>query len=117
MSSLFSRYLPLVLACIAGGLVSDPTAAWAAPAGSNLGVLLEAAGGKMLGLYDGVRFVRIDASDGTRITVTINCEQQLWRVARIEPSNGRADFRDDPFQSAAGIGRSSWCTSPVRTME
>ena len=116
MTSLFSR-LPLVLTAIAGCLVSHPAAALAAPAGSNLGVLLQAAGGQPLGLYDGVRFVRINATDGTSITVTINCEQELWRVARIEPRTGRADFRDDRFQSAAGIGRSRWCTSPVRTME
>jgi hypothetical protein len=99
------------------GLVSIPAAVRAAPVGSNLAVLLQAAGGKMLGLYDGVRFVRINARDGTLITITINCEQELWRVARIEPTSGRADFRDDPFQSAAGISRSSWCTNPVRTME
>ncbi len=117
MTSLFSRRLPLLLTAIAGCLVSHPAAAWAAPAGSNLAVLLQAAGGQPLGLYDGVRFVRINASDGTRITVTINCEQELWRVARIEPRTGRADFRDDRFQSAAGIGRSRWCTTPVRTME
>ena len=111
MTSLFSR-LPLVLTAIAGCLVSHPAAALAAPAGSNLGVLLQAAGGQPLGLYDGVRFVRINATDGT-----INCEQELWRVARIEPRTGRAAFRDDRFQSAAGIGRSRWCTTPVRTME
>ncbi|MCP9823985.1 hypothetical protein [Synechococcus sp. EJ6-Ellesmere] len=117
MTRLLSRHLPLLLTAIAGCLVSHPAAAWASPAGSNLAVLLQAAGGQPLGLYDGVRFVRINATDGTRITVTINCEQELWRVARIEPRTGRADFRDDLFQSAAGIGRSRWCTTPVRTME
>ena len=117
MTSLFFGRFPLLLTAIVGGLVSHPPAAWAAPADSNLAVLLQAAGGQPLGLYDGVRFVRIDASDGTRITVTINCEQERWRVARIEPRTGRADFRDDRFESAAGIGRSRWCTTPVRTME
>ena len=61
--------------------------------------------------------MRINASDGTRIIVTINCEQDLWRVAPIEPRTGRADFRDDRFQSAACIGRSRWRTSSVRAME
>jgi hypothetical protein len=42
MTSLFSR-LPLVLTAIAGCLVSHPAAALAAPAGSNLAVLLQAA--------------------------------------------------------------------------
>jgi hypothetical protein len=117
MTSLLPRRLPLLLTAIAGCLISNPAGAFAAQVGSNLAVLLQAAGGEMLGLYDGVRFVRIDTTDGTRIIVTINCEKELWRVARIEPRTGRADFRDDPFQSAAGIGRSRWCTTAVRTME
>lgn len=58
------------------------------PGSNNVAVLLQAAGGKMLGLYDGVLFVRINATDGTRITVMINCERELWRVARIEPRTG-----------------------------
>jgi hypothetical protein len=114
---LISRYLPQVLATIGGGLVSNPAAVPAAPFSSNLAVLLQAVGGKMLGLYDGGSFMRINDTDATRITVTINCERKLRRVARNEPRTGRADVRDDPFQSAAGIGRSSWCTNPARTME
>ena len=43
MTSLFSRRLPLLLTAIAGCLVSHPAAALAAPAGSNLAVLLQAA--------------------------------------------------------------------------
>lgn len=43
-----------------------------------------------LGCDPGVRFVRINASEGTRITRTITCEQELWRVARIEPGTCRA---------------------------
>jgi hypothetical protein len=90
--------------------ITCPAASLAVPVGSNLAVLLQALKAEPLGLYDGVRFVRIDTQDGSRITVTINCEQQRWRVARLEPRDGRTDCRDnpfDPFESAPGIGRST----------
>ena len=87
------------------------------PSGSNLAVLLEALGGERLGLYDGLRFVRLQGPDGTRVTVTIQCEQEQWRVLRVERPGHRPDFRDDPFQPAAGIAESRLCTEPVRTME
>lgn len=92
-------------------------AAPAAQAGSNLAVLLQSGEARLIGLYDGVRFVQLKTHNGATVTVTIQCETQRWRVARIEPKQGRTDFRDDPFESAPGIGQSSWCTQPVRTME
>lgn len=88
-----------------------------AQAGSNLAVLLQSGEARLIGLYDGVRFVQLKTHNGATVTVTIQCETQRWRVARIEPKQGRTDFRDDPFESAPGIGQSSWCTQPVRTME
>ena len=93
------------------------SAAPAAQADSNLAILLQASDARLIGLYDGVRFVQVKTHNGTRVTVTLQCETQRWRVARIEPKNGRADFRDDAFESAPGIGRSNWCTQPVRTLE
>ena len=90
------------------------------PSGSNLAVLLEALGGERLGLYDGLRFVRLQGPDGTQVTVTIRCEREEWRVLRVERRDrpiSRADFRYDPFQPAAGIAASRLCTEPVRTME
>ena len=47
MFSVFSRYLPRVLAAITSGFVSNQTAVWAAPTGSNLAVLLQTAGSQM----------------------------------------------------------------------
>jgi hypothetical protein len=115
------RCLSLLLAGVAGGLIAGPLtrplSAAAGPSVSNLAVLLESLKGQPMGLYDGVRFVRIEAGDGTRIIVNIKCEQNLWRVARIEPVTGPADFREEPFQPAEGIGRTAWCTAPVRVME
>ena len=117
MGSPLRRRRGLLLLAVAGGLLSSAPAALAAPGASNLAVLLQAMGGRVLGLYDGVRLVRIDRPGGTRIIAAIQCEQQLWRVARIEHGNDRPDFRSDPFEPAPGIGRSSWCTSAVRPLE
>ena len=47
MFSVFSRYLPRVLAAITSGFVSNQAAVWAAPTGSNLAVLLQTAGSQM----------------------------------------------------------------------
>jgi hypothetical protein len=47
MFSVFSRYIPRVLAAITSGFVSNQAAVWAAPTGSNLAVLLQTAGSQM----------------------------------------------------------------------
>ena len=51
------------------------------------------------------------------ITISINCERELWRVARVEPKNRQADFRNDPFEKSVGISRSNWGKTPVRVLE
>jgi hypothetical protein len=117
VTRLFFQPLPLVFSLLIGGLTVRPAVAQTFLQPSNLAVLLQALRGQPLGLYDGVRFVGINIGEGSRITVTINCEEELWRVVRVESGAGQPDFRDDPFQGAPGIGSSSWCTESVRTME
>jgi len=87
--------------------------------GSTLAVLLDGLDARLTSLYDGVRFVRINAPGGRTLTVTISCERQQWRVLRIDPalkgaSDGRPGFRNESFQPAPGIRASHWCTAPVR---
>ena len=71
-----------------------------------------------LGLYDGMRLLRIPQSDGGSLTISVSCERQLWRVQSSQPPAGRPTFYgDSAFLSATGIDRSWVCMGPARVLE
>lgn len=109
-------------AAIAVALPLTQTRSASAAGNSTLAVLLDGLGADLVSLYDGVRFLRIQAPGGRTITLTISCERQQWRVLRLEPglkegNRSRPDFREEPFQPAPGIQTSHWCTDPVRVAD
>ncbi|MEB3307626.1 MAG: hypothetical protein VKK98_05685 [Cyanobacteriota bacterium] len=56
-----------------------------------------------LGLYDGHRLFRIGQPSGGRLTLTLSCEREQWRVqSRVSPE-GQPSFYDSRFLSAKGI--------------
>ena len=82
-----------------------------------LAILLRQLGAKPLGLYDGVRLLRIDKQGGSSLTVTVSCEREQWRIQNSDNTLGRPSFYDAPFLSAKGISRTRVCTGPARVLE
>ena len=70
-----------------------------------------------LGLYDGVRLLRINKPGGGSLTVTVSCEREQWRIQNSDNPQGRPSFYDAPFLSAKGISRTWVCTGPARVLE
>ena len=82
-----------------------------------LAILLRQLDAKPLGLYDGVRLLRINRQGGGSVTVTVSCEREKWRVQNSDNPQGRPSFYDAPFLSAKGISRTWVCTGPSRVLE
>ncbi len=70
-----------------------------------------------LGLYDGVRLLRINRQGGGSLTVSVSCEREQWRIQNSDNTQGRPSFYDAPFLSAKGISRTWVCTGPARVLE
>ncbi len=82
-----------------------------------LAILLKQLDAKPLGLYDGVRLLRINAQGSGSLTMTVSCEREQWRVQSSDNSQGRPSFYDAPFLAAPGISRTWVCTGPARVLE
>jgi hypothetical protein len=107
--------LALVLApLLTGGLCN---AAAAGQSDQSLAILLKQLQAKPVGLYDGMRLFHLKRPDGGRLTLTLSCEREQWRVQSSDAAKGRASFYDAPFLSAKGIARTWVCTTPARALE
>lgn len=113
-------------ALVVGGalLVGGVNAITANPAGGAraepqqaLAILLRQLDAKPLGLYDGVRLLRINKQSGGSLTVTVSCEREQWRIQNSDTPQGRPRFYDAPFLAAKGISRTWVCTGPARVLE
>ena len=82
-----------------------------------LAILLRQLDAKPLGLYDGVRLLRINQQGGGSLTVTVSCEREQWRVQNSDNPQGRPGFYDAPFLAAKGISRTWVCTGPARVLQ
>jgi hypothetical protein len=82
-----------------------------------LAILLKQLDAKPLGLYDGVRLLRINTQGSGSLTMTVSCEREQWRVQSSDNSQGRPSFYDAPFLAAPGISRTWVCTGPARVLE
>ena len=91
--------------------------AMAAEPQQALSILLKQLGAKPLGLYDGVRLLRINKQGGGSLTVTVSCEREQWRIQNSDNPQGRPSFYDAPFLAAKGISRTWVCTGPARVLE
>ena len=113
------RRLSLSLALLsAGWMASLPVQAQSPRPPQALAVLLKQLKAQPLGLYDGMRLLRIPQSDGGSLTISVSCERQLWRVQSRQTPAGRPTFYgDSPFLSATGIDGSWVCTGPARVLE
>ena len=108
-------------ALLVGGVnaitASSAGKAMAAEPQQALAILLKQLGAKPLGLYDGVRLLRINKQGGGSLTVTVSCEREQWRIQNSDNPQGRPSFYDAPFLSAKGISRTWVCTGPARVLE
>jgi len=100
-----------------GITASSAGKAMAAEPQQALAILLKQLGAKPLGLYDGVRLLRINKQGGGSLTVTVSCEREQWRIQNSDNPQGRPSFYDAPFLSAKGISRTWVCTEPARVLE
>ena len=82
-----------------------------------LAILLKQLDAKPLGLYDGVRLLRVNKQGGGSLTVSVSCEREQWRVQSSNNSKGRSNVYDAPFLAAPGINRTWVCTGPARVLE
>lgn len=108
--------LALVLAPLLSGGLRDAAGAAGQP-DQSLAILLKQLQAKPVGLYDGMRVFRLQQPDGGRLTLTLSCEREQWRVQSSDSAKGRANFYDAPFLSAKGIARTWVCTTPARVLE
>ncbi|WP_240789184.1 hypothetical protein [Synechococcus sp. BS56D] len=108
-------------ALLVGGVnaitASSAGKAMAAEPQQALAILLKQLGAKPLGLYDGVRLLRINKQGGGSLTVTVSCEREQWRIQNSDNPQGRPSFYDAPFLAAKGISRTWVCTGPARVLE
>ena len=91
--------------------------AMAAEPQQALAILLKQLDAKPLGLYDGVRLLRINKPGGGSLTVSVSCEREQWRVQNSDNRQGRPSFYDAPFLAAKGISSTWVCTGPARVLE
>ena len=82
-----------------------------------LAILLQQLDAKPLGLYDGVRLLRVNKQGSGSLTVSVSCEREQWRVQSSNNSQGRPSFYDAPFLAAPGISSTWVCTGPTRVLE
>ena len=82
-----------------------------------LAILLRQLHAKPLGLYDGVRLLRIDQPGGGSLTLSVSCEREQWRVQNYDKPAGPAVFTDVAFLSAKGIAQTWVCTAPTKVLE
>lgn len=108
-------------ALLLGGInaitASSAEKAMAAEPQQALAILLRQLDAKPLGLYDGVRLLRINKPGGGSLTVSVSCEREQWRVQNSDNPQGRPSFYDAPFLSAKGISRTWVCTGPARVLQ
>ena len=95
---------------------AKPNQAMAEPQ-QALAILLKQLDAKPLGLYDGVRLLRINKQSGGSVTATVSCDREQWRVQNSDNPQGRPRFYDAPVLAAKGISRTWVCTGPARVLE
>ena len=95
--------------CLATPVLAEPQQA--------LAILLRQLHAKPLGLYDGVRLLRIDQPGGGSLTLSVSCGREQWRVQTFNRPGGPAVFTDVAFLSAKGIAQTWVCTAPTRVLE
>ncbi|MCP9809405.1 hypothetical protein KBY58_08160 [Cyanobium sp. HWJ4-Hawea] len=113
---LTAGFLALAAAIVSPLGIASAKAEPAPVAPNTLAALLTALNAKPGGLYDGLRYFQVMATNGP-ITITVNCDKQTWRVLVIEDGSGRPGYLNDPFLPAGNIRSSRICTEPVRALK